>query len=386
MYFGRSVSLNLALLALPLAVWFAGSLLAARFFVNALARSRPRSSGTIGGPLVSLYRFSVGRRPWPIANGAVVVALIVALAVSLGAFTASYDAAKRADARYATGSDLRITPSPTAEHRYGVADSSQFAADGIAEVTPVIYAVSNVILRSARTSDPANLAAVDPTGILLSEEMAAFLKAQVGDRLHVLLARATPEQVEVELHVIGLYQRLPGFPEGADAVMSIDTHAKAAPTKAPDFFLTSTRDPGDATLARAYAALSAGPGAFGKVHLDTRLTTLARDQSSLAALNIAGLLQIDRGFALAMAAIALAIFAFGLLLQRRREYVTLRAQGLPTGPIRALFVLPPRYTLPWHAVAAPLGLVLAATAVASLVAARLVSRLDPTELLRDDCT
>ncbi len=54
---------------------------------------------------------------------------------------------------------------------------------------------------------------------------------------------------------------------------------------------------------------------------------LARDQSSLAALKVAGLADLDSGFALAMAVIAIAIFVFGLLLQRRREYVTLRGPG-----------------------------------------------------------
>lgn len=76
---------------------------------------------------------------------------------------------------------------------------------------------------------------------------------------------------------------------------------------------------------------------YGREELTpTRASTLDRDQSSLAALNIAGLISLDSGFALAMAAVAMAVFVFGLLLQRRREYVTLRAQGLEAGTIRLL--------------------------------------------------
>ncbi len=447
-YFGRSVSLNLALLVLPVAVWITGSLLAARLCGNLLARTQPRSSGQVGSPLASLYRLSIGRRPWAIANGAVVVSLIVALAVSLAGFTSSYDAAKTTDARYATGSDIRITPSPTSQRTYGVGDAGLFRTAGVADTSPVIYSVSNVVLRSARTSDPANLAAIqpdsyasvapvadaqfpsgdaavelgtlttDPKAILLSEDMAAFLKAKVGDTLYVLLVRATSQQVEVPLHVTGLYERLPGFPDGADAVMAIDRHQAEVPTKAPDFFLAATTTNDDAGLGRAVASLRQGPGALDHLQIDTRATTLARDQSSLAALNISGLVRLDETFALAMAVIAIAIFVFGLLLQRRREYITLRAQGLEPRTIRLLiateagtvalagvvagllvgtamgyyfitvlrplFVLTPGYTLSMGAALTPVALVFVATVISSVAGSRLVNRLEPTELLRDE--
>ena len=447
-YFGRAVKLNLPLLVLPVAVWITGSLLAARLFGAVLARSQPRSTSEVGRPLPSLYRFSVGRRPWAIGNGAVVVSLIVALATCLGGFTASYDTAKAQDSRFANGSDIRITPSPTSEQTYGVSDAGMFGTDGIAATTPVIYGVSNVILRSARTSDPANLAAIDPgsyasvapvsdahfpsgnaaatlqelqtdpTGVLLSQDMAAFLKAKVGDSLFILLARATPEQVDVEFHVVALFERLPGFPDGADAVISIDAFAAGVPSKAPDFFLASAAANDDAGLQRAVTSLQRGPAAVDTIQIDSRMSTLARDQSSLAALNIAGLVTLDSSFALSMAAVTIAIFVFGLLLQRRREYITLRAQGLEPRTIRLLigaeagtvaiggaiaglvvgaamgyyfvtvlrplFVLAPNYTLSFRAIATPLLLVLAATAIASVAASRLVNRLEPTELLRDE--
>lgn len=447
-YFGRAVELNISLLVLPVAVWITGSLLAARFLGAVLGRTQPRSTSSLGRPLPSLYRLSIGRRPWAIANGAVIVSLIVALATCLATFTASYAAAKSRDARFATGSDIRITPTPTSQRAYGVEDAGLFLTDGVAATTPVIFGISNVILRSARTSDPANLAAIDPasfaavapltdehfdtgdaaaalrtlqddpTAILLSREMASFLKARPGDTLHVLLVRATLEQVEVDLHITGLFERLPGFPDGADALMSIGEHVAAVPTKTPDFFLAAATRNDDAGLQRALSSLERGPAAADHLQIDSRSTMLAQDQSSLAALNVAGLADLDTTFALAMAIVAIAIFVFGLLLQRRREYVTLRAQGLRarsvmaliaaeastvaiTGAIagivvgvamgayfvavlRPLFVLDPSYTLPPSAAATAVVLVLAATLVASIAAARMVNRLEPTELLRDE--
>lgn len=441
-YYGRSVQLNLALLVLPVAVWLAGSLLAARITSLALGRARPPSSPDLGRLTPALLRRSLGRRPWPIGNAAIVSALIVALATSLAGFTASYDRAKIDDARYANGADIRITPSPTALQRYGTDDADRFRTPSVRATTPVIYGLSNVILRSDRTSDPANLAALDPATfstvaplssesvehlellrrqprtILVSRDMADFLKAEPGDTLHVLLARATPDQAGIDLTIAGIFERLPGFPDGADAVINIDLHTATVPSKAPDFFLAAPTAPDNTSFERAVAELEAGPLASDRFQLDTRTSTLDRDQSSLAALNIAGLVDLDTSFSLAMAVVAIGIFVFGLLLQRRREYVTLRAQGVPAGTIRLLitaeaatvaaagtvggvivgaamgyyfvavlrplFVLDPTYVLPPSAVGPPVALVLVSTLLAAGAGSRLVNALDPTELLRDE--
>ncbi len=441
-YFGRSVDLNLRLLALPVSVWVTGSLVAARLTAVVLRRNRPTSAPRFGSVGIGLLRRSVGRRPWAIGNGVIVLSLIVALTTCLGSFTASYDAAKVADARYATGADIRITPSPTASRTYGPTAGSTFETPGIGAITPVIYGLSNVILRSDRTSDPANLAAIDPTSfaavaplepsvssefgsladgrrsILVSADMAAFLHVQTGDTLYVLLARATPDQVEIDLEIAGLYERLPGFPDGADAVIDIALHTASVPAQAPDFFLASTISADERSLDAAVRELRAGPGAVDQLQIDTRSGTLDRDQSSLAALNVAGLVDIDTVFAFGMALVSIAIFVFGLLLQRRREYVTLRAQGLEPRTVRALiaaeaavvavfgtitglivgaamgyyfvailrplFVLDPVYIVPMRALGWPTLLVITATAASASIGSRVVNGLDPIELLRDE--
>lgn len=168
---------------------------------------------------------------------------------------------------------------------------------------------------------------------------------------------------------------------------------------------------------QAVASVAARPDG-NSVRIDSRTTTLDRDQSSLAALNIAGLVQLDSGFALAMAVVAIVIFVFGLLLQRRRECITLRALGVEFRSIRALvvaeacavavggaiagvmtgtamgyyfvkilsplFVLAPSYSVPLRALVPPAGLLVVATLLASLVGSRLLARMNPTELLRDE--
>ena len=447
-YVGRSVELPLALLFLPIAAWLAGSLLAGRLFAWILRLHRTKSTVDFGRTLPFLYRMSLRRRSWAVAEAAVVVGLIVALGTSLAVFTASYDGAKAADARYVVGSDLRISPSPASERVYRSSDRSEFQVDGVGEVAPVVYGIQNVIVRSDRTSDPANLAAVDPRAyeqvaplhddqfltttaaaamdllvaqpdaVLLNADFADFLQAEVGDKLLVLLARGTDEQVETELKLVGLYERLPGFPDGADALMNIAHHEATLASTTPDFFLAQTVDGSDATLDRVVTELRNGPAADQRLHIESRVTALATDQSSLAALNIRGLLDLDSAYALAMGTVTIAIFVFGLLLQRRREYVTLRAQGLQPRAIRLLisaeagtaaiagcltgvsvglimafylinvlrplFVLTPPYHVPLGSTFAVVASVLLATAITSVAASSLVNRLRATELLRDE--
>ena len=447
-YSGRSVDLSLALLALPIGAWIIGCMLAARSFDRMLTGRRTDRSTNFNRTVFDLARLSIRRRSAAVAEGAVVIALIVALATSLSMFTASYDRAKAADSRFNVGSDLRITPDPASERVYGIGDTPEFAVDGIDSVTPVVFSVHNVVLRSHRTEELSSLAAVDPlaylrvapidashfpsaspsevftalqddpTGLLLSVDMADFVQAEVGDPIMVLLGRASEQQVDTEMHVVGLFERLPGFPDGVDALINIAQYQAVIPTTTPNFFLARTNDPSNSALGAAVAAIRAGPGQTGSLQVDTRDTALAKDQSSLAALNIRGLLDLDQGYALAMGTVAIGIFVFGLLLQRRREYVTMRAQGVSPRTIRVLitieavtvtiggcfagvivgvvmaryfvsvlrplFILTPPLSLAIGSTALVVLSVFAATIVTSIAASSLVNRLRATELLRDD--
>lgn len=447
-YVGRSVQLPLGLLVLPLGAWVAGSLFGGRIFAWLLARPWKRTSQAFIRPLSLLYWMSLKRRTWSLVDATVILGMIVTLATSLAVFTASYNGAKAADARYIIGSDLKIIPSPARKQPYVSADAAKFAIEGIDVVVPVVHGVHNAVLYTHRTSEVANLAALDPMayaqvapfddahfstgsankslsllanrpdGILLSAHMADFIQAQVGGVIRVLLARGTAEQVMVEMEVLGTFERLPGFPDGADALINLEQHQAMVASTVPAFFLGQTSDRSDAALPAVVTKLRNGPGAEGDLQLDTRLTALAKDQSSLAALNMNGLLKIDSGYALAMGTVTVAIFVFGLLLQRRREYVTLRAQGMapkairafiaaeagtttlagcavgvPLGIVmafylinvlRALFVLDPGYVVPMASLGIILGSLLAATVVTSLAASTLVNQLQATELLRDE--
>jgi putative ABC transport system permease protein len=430
----------------PIGFWIAGVLLLARVVERFFSHlpSPPR----FGRPLWGILTRSVRRRSWAAAGGVVVVGLIFALGTSVASFTASYNRAKAADARFVVGSDLRVTPSPTSNVEHPPRYARALKVPGVQGATPVVFSLQNAVLQSRFNEDAANLAAVepatfrtvaaladsnfvdqtaasamdalrrDPGGVFLTTDLADYLAVEPGDPVKVLFARGTKQQKLSEMKVIGLFERLPGFPEGADVLANLQRQVSLIPSTNASFFLASTTDPGSVTLARTVSALRDGPGSVDALQIDTRETALDKDQSSLAALNIRGLLALDFAYALAMAATAVTVFVFGLLLQRRREYVTLRAQGMHAGEIRSLlvmeaggvaifgcvagllvgggmayllvsvlrplFVLRPSVVVPASEVAALAALVLGVSLVASLAATTLVNRLPPTELLRDE--
>jgi putative ABC transport system permease protein len=447
-YYGRAVSLRLHLVIVPIGIWLGAVLVLGRVVERVFAHLPLPLRHRFGHPLPGLLTRSIRRRSWAAASAVIMVGLIVALGTSVASFSASYNQAKARDARFVVGSDVRVTPSPISavDHPPSYAEKLQVA--GVQTVTPVVYGLNNALLESEVNEDAGNMLAIDPAGfrqvaplidtdflgttaanavdsleqqpdgVLLTEDLADTLDVETGDEVKVLFARGTQQQKLSEMKVIGLFQRLPGFPEGVDVLVNIKRQMQLVPSTNATFFLANTTDPSDASLDRVVAGLREGPGAADALQIDTRATTLDKDQSSLAALNIRGLLTLDSAYALAMAATAITIFVFGLLLQRRREYVTLRAQGMRIGRIRSLiitesvgvvvvgavvgavigaamayflvtvlqplFVLRPEVVIPRADIVALAALVLAVSVAASLAATTLIRRLPPGELLRDE--
>jgi putative ABC transport system permease protein len=447
-YYGRAVALKLQLVAIPIGIWLGSVLLFARIVGFILGRLPVPRRHSFGRPLRGLLTRSIRRRPWAAVSAVIMLGLIIALGTSLASFSASYDRAKAADARYAIGSDIRVTPSPISTLDHPPAYARNLMVPGIEQITPVVFGLSNSLLQSETNEDAANLVALDPgaygrvapltegnflgkpvasaldllqrkpEGVFVQEDVADFLDVEAGDDLQVLFARATKEQQLTEMEVLGLFDRLPGFPEGAGLLVNISTYVDLIPTANMNFFLARTTDPSDSALASAVAALQEGPASIDALQIDSRATALDKDQSSLAALNIRGLLALDSAYALATAATAITMYVFGLLLQRRREYVTLRAQGVRGGLIRSLlvtdsmgigvlagaigigvgvvmadflvrvlrplFVLRPEVVIPTDDIALLTTLVLGVTLVASLTGTAVINRLPTTELLRDE--
>jgi putative ABC transport system permease protein len=444
---GRSVSLPSHLLLVPLLAWVGGVLLATRLLVALVVRLPVPSPPRFGGLVPGVLMRSLRRRPWELAAGIVTLGLVIAFGTSLRAFIATYDAAKRADARFVVGSDLRITPGVLGSRSYPAGFASQLRVGGVSGVTPVVFKLENSVLagvyRRARTDlaalDPVTFGRVarlsdssfvdrsatsalaalqaDPRGLLVDAATADDLSVESGDRVRVILALGTPRETAATFRVVGLFTRLAGFPRHPNLVVGLGAYTALTTAKRVDFFLARTHDHGHAGLARAVASIRAGPGKRDPLAIETTETALDKDQSSLTALNVRSLVGLGSLSTLLMSAAVIAIFVFGLILQRRREYVVLRAQGMDSGELRslvlgevalvaagglaagllagagtafllveilrALFLLPPHVVFPPSALAALVAATAAAALVAALAATASLRRVRPTEILRE---
>jgi putative ABC transport system permease protein len=444
---GRSVSLPSYLLLAPVVAWFGGILLSVRSFQAATARipipSPPRFGTVIRGTLGRSLR----RRSWALATGTVAVGLVIAFGTGLALFTATYDAAKARDARFTVGSDLRVTPSVLSPRPHPPAFASKLLVPGVSAATPVISKLENSVLIGRYNEDRKNLTAIDPgsfkrvaalsdsffvdrsaaaamaalradpRGVLVQSQSAGDLSISTGDRVQVLLARGTKNQTLQTLHVVGLFKRFPGFPQGTDLVANMNFYVAATRLERADFFLARSTDRSHAGLQRAVTALRTGAGRGDPINVDSAETALDKDQSSLTALNVHGLVDLNSLFTLLMCAAGVAIFVFGLMLQRRREYVALRAQGLHSRELQALvlgetalvavcglaagllvgsglaylmvhilrplFILDPSLTFSAGGLATLAALATGAAVASALIASAMLSRLRPTEILRE---
>lgn len=444
---GIATTLRSHLLVLPLGVWFAGTLLSVRFFETA-ARHLPSTPPPRFGAVVrGLLSRTLSRRSVALVTGIVGVGLVIAFGMGLAMFAATYEASKQADARFTVGSDLRVTPSPVSDQPHPAEYARELEVDGVVRATPVVAKLENAFLRSAFNSDVKDLAAIevdsfaqtaalsdeffpdmtaaealdalraDPTAILIDVDSAAFLKLDVGDPAELLFARGTKRQQLRRMTVGGFFERFPGFPESLHIVANLDYFQQETGITDVDFHLARTDDPSSEGLAAASAAIQSGPGATDMLNIDTTETTFNKDQSSLTALNIRGLVDLDSIYTLAMCAAVIAIFVFGLMLQRRREYVVLRAQGLPASRLqqlllgeagfvaasgllagaaigaslglllvailKPLFILEPVPTLPFADAALLAALLVTATLVSAVAALVVLRRLSPSEVLRE---
>jgi putative ABC transport system permease protein len=444
---GEPVSLRPGLLVAPLLAWLGGTFLVASTLQSMVARLPVPGTRSFGTPLHGTLLRSLRRRPWALATGSAGIGLVMALATALTMFSATYAATKQADSRFTVGSDLRVSPSPLSARPHPTGSAAGLRVGGVAGVTPVVFQPGNAVLVGRFDQERVDLAAIDPAtfastvplndaffaegsasaamealrsrrdGLLVDEESARGLSITTGDVVEVLLARGTDHQTLESFHVVGLFARFPGFPAGTNLVANLGYYQAATGLTDADFFLLRAVDQSPAGLAGIEAALRSGPGKDDPMDVDTTETVLDKDQSSLTALDTHALVELDLLYSALMSVTIVAIFVFGLMLHRRKEYLTLHALGMPararfalvlaetglvvlcgtvTGVVvgagvgylfiqvlRPLFIVSPVVSLPTGSVLVMAG-VPALAAIASAIAATVaLRRLRPTEVLRE---
>jgi putative ABC transport system permease protein len=439
---GQSVSLSFYTLLAPLLMWLGFTLLAVRVLLWGAGKLKVGDGRRVGRLTSGTLFRSVSRRSLALGSGVVALALAIAFGSSLALFIATYDAQKQADARFVLGSDVRVTPSALAQQSSGFA--SQLRVAGVTSVTPVqqtsgavvgtdkrmLVAVDAVGFAGTATltdsffvngSAAATMSALrgDPAGLLVSTEMARTFNIQTGDQINVQLLDRTGHLVPVTFHAVGTFKDFPGYPQGIDMVGNLAFYQSATGLDQAAFFLVRTGDASPAAVARVSDLIKAGPGRTAPLLVETSAMAFNRDQSTLTAINLRGLGGLQAVYTVLISAAAIGIFVFGLLMQRRKEYVTMRALGIrmsqlwglvfgeaaavalvslavgsATGVVMAYMfvkILAPLFTIQPSALAVPAGqlailatLVLGGMAVSVALAARSLRRLNPVELLREE--
>jgi putative ABC transport system permease protein len=439
---GQSVSLSFYTLLAPMLGWLGATLLAVRLLLLAGRRLSSGKTRPFKGAASGVLRRSIQRRSLPLASAVIAVGLAVGFGSSLALLVSTYDAEKSADARFVVGSDIRVTPSAAVPQQSAFA--SRLLVPGVNAVTPIAQTSSAIVgtdKRALVAIDPASFARVaslpdsflsgissrdamaalqsDHAAVLISNEMARTFNVQTGDQVRVQLPGSGGKPVAVTFHAAGTFINFPGFPQGIDMVGNLSFYQNATGSQRADLFLVNTADPSADAVTRTAQALRANAGPANPVLIDTTATAINRDASSLTALNMRGLGSLEALFAVLMSAIGIAIFVFGLLLQRRKEFVTMRALGMGLRQLRALVageaaivasfslvigglvgaamalmfvqVLKPLFTIQPTGLAVPVGelvllatLVLGGVGLSTLISGRILRRLNPAELLREE--
>jgi putative ABC transport system permease protein len=425
---GQALALSFYVLLAPLALWLGATLLMIRLLLAYLAR---RSQPDRPRPLTSWRAAAVrwlGRRPARAAVALALGALAVAFGTEVVTFVATYQHAKGTDARAAAGSDLRLTPVTDPPKDLPVLGPHVAGVTPIREVPARVGSDRKTIMAvdpttyQAGTSAPAQILhgggvealPTDRSGVLVSKEIAADFQVQTGDTLPVTIY---PDDLDLSqklnLHVLGIYRDIPPTDPPTEMVMSISSVPPPVPT--PDFYMA--RVSGGSQVAQvAHELRSQIPDSAFSV--STVRDRIRGQQRSLTALNLDGLSRIEAGAAGLIAAVGVGVLGAFLVLERRREFATLRALGAGTretltGPalegvvasvgslvlgvpigiglgvlaVRVLggfFVLPPPLvSVPLVGIAALMGLVLVTTSAALALALERMRRSNVAEILRE---
>jgi putative ABC transport system permease protein len=340
-----TLSLSVYMFFAPALLWVGATLL--------LVRLRGRALGWLAGRFAGgrpswrgLLLASASRRGPAINRGLVLVALLLAFGVALGVFEATYDQQARVDAQLTLGADVVVTAPP------GVAAKRRLVQliaglPGVAGTSAVdhSYAYVGPDLQDTFGIDPTTLPRgttlrdsyflgggagamlsrlrATPDGVLVSKETITDYSLRAGDLLRLrVLDRAQGKFRVVPFHVVGVVQEFPAAPRDSFMVANLSYLERATHDGGPNvIFVKSSGDP-----VALHHRLAAATRTAGTTVDDIRHQT-AQTVSSITTVDLTGISHIEEAFALALVALAMALFVAVSVGERRQELATMAALG-----------------------------------------------------------
>jgi putative ABC transport system permease protein len=200
-------------------------------------------------------------------------------------------------------------------------------------------------------------------GVLVSRETISDYSLRLGDLLKLrTLDRANGRFKVVPFHVVGVVQEFPAAPRDSFMVANLSYLERATHDPGPNLlFVKASGDP--VAASKQVAAQTRAQGTLVK---NIRQQT-AQTVSSITTVDLGGISRIEEGFALALAAAAMALFVAVALAERRQEFATMAALGASLREIAAFLWTETAFVLSAAlALAALLGWLLAEMLVAML--------------------
>ena len=302
---------------------------------------RPLAGGLAGAVSASLQR-----QRTLVTRGLVLVALAISFATSTAIFNTTYDAQARVDAELTNGADVTVT-GPTAadpgrllpqlaslpgvvaaqpmQHRFAYVGTDLQDLYGI-DPTRIGEATSLSNAYFANGNARAMLAALaaQPDGVLVSAETANDYQLQPGDTVNLRLQSAQDQQYHVvPFRFIGIVREFPTAPKDSFLVANASYVAQQTATPAAEIVLLRTAGDPAVVAARARDMVGSLPG--------VRVSDLGAAQrtigSSLTAIDLRGLTQLELAFAVLLVAAAAGLVQRLGLAERQRTFAVLAALG-----------------------------------------------------------
>jgi putative ABC transport system permease protein len=432
-----TLSLSVYMFFAPALLWIGATLLLVRLRGGALAWLAARAAGRRAESTGSFLLASAGRRGAAINRGLLVVGLLLAFGVNLGIFTATYDQQANVDAQLSLGADVTASAPP------GVAATHDLrrkiaAVPGVQATTAIdhSYAYVGPDLQDTFGVDAATIGKATtlrnsyfigagaeqtiarlrgvPDGILVSKETIADYQLKIGDLLNLrVLDRHSGRFGVVPFHVAGVVQEFPSAPRDSFMVANLSYLQAADHAGGPNVVFAKAADP--AGTAPAVARATRSDGTIVKNIREQQQQTA----SSITAVDLRGISDIEEAFTLALAAAAMALFFALEVIERRHEFATMAAVGATLrgigafvwseaalvlaaglllaaslGVLLALMLVamlqhvfdppPDHLAVPWAYLGELAGAAIVATTLAALISARRLRRLPLGELLREE--
>jgi len=344
-----SSSIDYVAFLAPVLAWGGCGMLTIRLCLAGLQRGRGALAAwlrPLANSLAGVAAAAMSRQRTRMTQGIALVALAFAFATSTAVFNATYNAQARVDAELTNGAD--VTATGTSQAPASAKLNELAALRGVSAAQPMQHRFAYVgtdlqdlygidarrIGQATRMADAyfeggnaqrsLDVLAQHPNGILLSEETVKDYQLHPGDEINLRVQNASDHQYHVvPFRFVGVVREFPTAPRDSFLVANAGYIAQQTGTSAAEIVLLRTTMPPEQVAAAARAVVAS----LGAVKVSDIGQAQHAISSSLTAVDLRGLTQLELSAATLMVACATGLIIALGFADRRRTFAILAALG-----------------------------------------------------------